>query len=98
MSALEYCPQALELFHKLRQAMNLNASIAPYVELEEGSFDSALCSLRSPARKIIIMSDDGLQKGDGHNDWIIPDPVVLEQNPHLKRPTWELLKRWLAEV
>lgn len=95
--ALDHHPQALELFHKLRQAMNLNAAVAPYVELADGDFYTALQHVRSQAHKIIIMSDDCLQKGDQQTDWIIPDPIILERHPHLKRPTWELLKKWLAE-
>lgn len=97
-SALDHHPQALELFHKLRQAMNLNAAVAPYVEIGEGDFFMALHHVRSQAHKIIIMADDCLQKGDQQNDWIIPDPTVLERHPHLKRPTWELLKQWLGEA
>lgn len=95
-------PQALELFYKLRQAMGLNSFVAPYVELNEElqlgeeSFIKTLAHLRLRAHKIIIMVDDCLQIGDQQNEWIIPDPIILECQPHLKRSTWELLKKWLA--
>jgi len=98
--SLEEQPRALELFNKLRQAMNLNSSLAPYIELSSENLIVDLAPLRSKAHRIILMMDDKIEMGedsDDNKDWIIPDPVVLELQPGLKRPTWELLKKWMEK-
>lgn len=91
-------PKALELFQKLRQALRLDSTVAPFVEVLSGESEAALAFLRTKAQHIFIMTGSQIEKCESHeskSEWIIPDPVILEQSPALKRPTWELLKTWL---
>lgn len=104
---------ALELFLRLRKALDLDGERAPWVECQLANWTLCFRELSKRSSFVLIMTDDLIHQGTKTpmgNDvrvvleprledlWVIPDPAWLIEDESLKRPTWELLKDWKKQL